>query len=237
MKYMAPNTEKGFTDAILAVANDKTNHPDVLLIGWGGPETAWSGQAIDAMNAALQLTSTRGVTVAVAAQGKADFPAESPWVLACGGTRLAASAGVAPDSEEAWSGGWVSARYLRPDWQAIVDSKGRRAPDVAALASPDNGYQVYIDGRREVTGGVTAAAAVWAGLIAVLNQGLGHDIGFFNPVFYKSVGPSGAVRAVTKAGSTQGCSVGPGWNTCTGWGTPDGAKLLEALRPLVSAAK
>jgi hypothetical protein len=238
--YFAPNTNLGFTNAIKAAANDQANHPDVLLIGWGAPESTWTAQAMDGMNAALKATTARGVTVIAAATRGDDFPSSSPWVLACGGTHFAASSGAIADSEEAWSGGGVSLRFPLPDWQASVASKDahRRGPDVAALASPDNGYQVYIDGKREVTGGVTAAAALWAGLISVLNQGLGHDIGFFNPMLYRNIGPSGALRAVTKAGGeVKGCSVGTGWNTCSGWGTPDGGKLLHSLGLVSTSAK
>jgi kumamolisin len=238
--YFAPNTNRGFVDAIQVAANDKTNHPSVLLIGWGAPESTWTAQAMDAMNAALELSAARGVTVIVSSTRGDDFPGSSPWVLACGGTRFAVSTGGVADSEEAWSAGGASTRFPLPAWQAGVDSKGshRSGPDVAALASPDSGYQVYIGGKREVTGGVTAAASVWAGLIAILNQGLGRDIGFLNPILYRSLGPSGAVRAVTKAGSeVKGCSAGPGWNTCAGWGTPDGNKLLNSLRLVSSAAK
>jgi kumamolisin len=71
-------------------------------------------------------------------------------------------------------------------------------------------------------------------LIALLNQGLGRDIGYFNPRLYREIGPAGILRNITGGnnggGDVKGYPCGPGWNACTGWGSPDGKKLLEALR-------
>jgi kumamolisin len=75
---------------------------------------------------------------------------------------------------------------------------------------------------------------LWAGLIARLNQGLGQNVGYLNPVLYKELGPAGVLRPITEANNAMpgsaACSSGPGWNSCAGWGSPQGTKLLEALR-------
>jgi kumamolisin len=106
------------------------------------------------------------------------------------------------------------------------------------VASPKTGYAVLIDGQKLVLGGTAASTPLWAGLIALLNQGLGRNLGFINPVLYSKIGPSGALRAVTKGDNgihgVEGYSAGPGWNAVTGWGTPDGRKLLEAFRTVAS---
>jgi kumamolisin len=85
-----------------------------------------------------------------------------------------------------------------------------------------------------VIGGTGLAASTWAGLIAILNQGLGHNLGFFNPLLYQKLGPAGVFRSVLNGhnGSPElsGFCAGPGWNAATGWGSPDGTRLLQALK-------
>ena len=74
------------------------------------------------------------------------------------------------------------------------------------------------------------------GVNRTFNQGLGRNVGYLNPVLYEHIGPAGVLRAMTKGdkscGGVKGYSASPGWNYCTGWGTPDGRKLLEALRSI-----
>ena len=101
--YFAPNTDQGFYEAISQAAHDTTNHPSVISISWGGPEDAWSASSLSAMQGALQDAAAMGVTVIVACgdngftDGESDnnphvdFPASSPYALACGGTSLSAS--------------------------------------------------------------------------------------------------------------------------------------------------
>ena len=97
---------------------------------------------------------------------------------------------------------------------------GRAVPDVAANADPASGYPIRVDGQDLVIGGTSSAAPLWAGLIALLNQGLGHNLGNVNPLLYTQLGPHGVLNS------------GPRWNACTGWGSPDGKKLLAALSSL-----
>jgi kumamolisin len=258
--YFAPNNDQGYLQAIEAALADSAHRPSVLLIDWGSAENVWQTAIRQSINNALGKAAARGITVVVAAgddgarenqsDGKphVDFPASSPWVLAVGGTRLIA-AGNAIASETVWNdgktggatGGGISEVFPRPDWQSAIavaaaaDSlNGRALPDVAANASPTTGYQVLVDGQRIVIGGTSAAAPLWAGLIALLNQGLGHNIGHFNPTLYQKLGPSGIFHAVTvgnnSIGNVKGYPAGSPWNACTGWGTPDGKRLLEALK-------
>src|SRR5262249_8870362 len=111
---------------------------------------------------------------------------------------------------------------------------GRGIPDVAANGSPLTGYRVLIDGQTVVLGGTSASAPLWAGLIALINEGLGRNVGYINPALYQKIGPGGAFRDIQKGsngnGKLKGCSAGAGWDSCSGWGTPDGKKLLDALR-------
>jgi kumamolisin len=116
---------------------------------------------------------------------------------------------------------------------------GRAIPDVAAHASPTRGYVLFINGQRSVIGGTSTAAALWAGLIALFNQGIGKNVGFINPLLYEHLGPEGDLRNAaagpTSAAAVKACSSSTGWNPCTGWGSPNGKKMMERLRTLLKS--
>ena len=65
--YFAPNTDKGFLDAITMAANDTTHKPSVISISWGSPEKNWTGQAMTSFDQAFQTAASLGVTVCFAA--------------------------------------------------------------------------------------------------------------------------------------------------------------------------
>jgi kumamolisin len=254
--YFAPNTDKGFLDAITKAVHDSVNQPSVISISWGGPESSWTPQAMQQFDEAFQAAAAVGITVCVAAgdngssdgldDGAAhvDFPASSPHALACGGTTLNATT-TTIDSEVVWNdgagggatGGGVSDQFALPDYQQSAgvppsvnpgNNVGRGVPDVAGDADPNTGYAVRVDGNDTVIGGTSAVAPLWAGLIARINQSLGRPVGFLNPVLYATVSQDGAFRDVT-SGNNGDYSAANGWDACTGWGVADGQKLLQAL--------
>jgi hypothetical protein len=251
--YFCPNTNQGFIDGISRAIHDDVHRVSVLSISWGGPESSWTPQAITAMNSALQGAKARGITVLAASgdsgttdgtsQLAVDFPASSPWVTAVGGTHLRVS-GSTIESETLWddsasegSGRGVSTTIPLPPWQTQVGAPttsagfaGRVIPDVVADASPTTGYAVEVDGQAEVVGGTAAATPLWAGFIALLNQGLGHNIGFLNEELYTKLGPKNALRSIGSASNNGSSAQTSGWNPLTGWGAPDGEKMLAALR-------
>jgi kumamolisin len=174
----------------------------------------------------------------------ADFPGSSPYVLCCGGTRLTASNGAIA-SETVWNdnpqssatGGGVSDFFALPAYQKAArvpqsanpgSRVGRGVPDVAGNASPATGYQVRVDFFNFVVGGTSAVSPLWAGLIALMNQQLQKPVGWLNPMLYGPVVGSGSFRDVT-SGNAGAYSASAGWDACTGWGTPVGAKLLKTL--------
>jgi len=260
--YFAPNTTMGFLDAIAAAIHDQKNKPSAILIAWGGPESTYTPQMRDAFNNVLKSAGASGITV-LAASGDngstdglndgsdhVDFPASSPYVLACGGTKTKISNGKI-SSEEVWNdnpapsatGGGVSAFFPLPDWQSdsaitsrLNGRSGRAIPDVAAQADPATGYRVYVHGQKMVLGGTGAAASLWAGLIARANQALGVNLGYFNTSLYRSIGLTDAFRHVVSGnngvGSSKGFSAAAPWNAAAGWGTPDGRKLIAEFRRL-----
>jgi kumamolisin len=248
--YFAPNTDQGFIDAITTAVHDTTNRPSVISISWGAPEMAWTQAAAQAMDQAFQAAAAMGVTVYCASGDNgandfapgpgaqpgnhADFPASSPHVVGCGGTKITVANNAITD-EVVWNdpsggatGGGYSALFPTPSWQTPVQGGKRGVPDVAGDASPTSGYVIRVDGQTMVIGGTSAVSPLWAGLTALMNQKMGRPLGFANPILYGLAAPSGAFTDIT-SGNNNGFNGGPGWDPCTGLGRPDGAKLLAAL--------
>jgi kumamolisin len=116
--------------------------------------------------------------------------------------------------------------------QADTGQPGRGVPDVAANADPTTGYQIRVDGQEIVLGGTSAVAPLWAALVCRLVQALGAPLGPPHQALYRGAGPGVAppgFRDVT-IGSNGAYDAAPGWDPCTGLGTPDGTALLAALR-------
>ena len=263
--YFAPNTDAGFLDAITTAIHDKTNQPTVVSISWGGPESSWTSQAMTLMDEAFQAAAALGVTICVAAGddgstdgvtdglNHVDFPASSPYALACGGTRLTAT-GSTISSETVWNelannegatGGGISDFFALPTFQAGAkvppsanpgNHVGRGAPDVAGDADPATGYVTRVDGQPDVIGGTSAVAPLWAGLIARINQKLQTPVGYANPLLYGTAAKAGAFHDIT-SGNNGAYNAGPGWDACSGLGTPIGTALLAALAPAAPARK
>jgi kumamolisin len=181
-----------------------------------------------------------------------DFPASCPHALGCGGTNIAVT-GNKITAESVWnqneadtqqdsfgaSGGGVSGYFPLPSYQnsakvpvnASTGKAGRGVPDVAGDADPASGYLIRVDGQEFPIGGTSAVAPLWAGLIALCNQSLGHRAGFINPILYAN--PS-AFNDITKGNNrvqpgNVGYDAGTGWDACTGLGSPNGQKVLTAL--------
>jgi kumamolisin len=252
--YFADNTDQGFLDAVSTAVNDTANKPSVVSISWGGPEDSWTAQARTQMETTFTDAAALGVTVTVASgdggstdgvtDGKqhVDFPASAPHALGCGGTSLQAH-GATITSETVWNdgtsggagGGGVSIEFPLPSYQTSasvptnVDTgqPGRGVPDVSSDADPATGYTIRVDGTDETIGGTSAAAPLWAGLTALLNEGLGKPAGFLQPLLYAAATQS-AFRDITQ-GNNGSYQAGPGYDACTGLGSPNGAALLTAL--------
>jgi kumamolisin len=105
--------------------------------------------------------------------------------------------------------------------------KGRGVPDIAGDADPATGYQIHVDGQDAVFGGTSAVAPLWAALIALINQQLGKPVGFLNATLYAN-GASGLTDITS--GTNGAYQAGPGWDACTGLGSPSGQALLTALK-------
>jgi kumamolisin len=183
-----------------------------------------------------------------------NFPAGSPHCLACGGTTPTFTAHAGGRTELArevvWNsthyhlrgatGGGVSRVFGVPAWQAHADVPvgptgfaGRGVPDVAGPADPRSGCELRIYDVPFASAGTSAAAPLWAALIACCNQALGGRLGHVNPHLY-SIGHQGlpGLRPVTD-GHNDGYAARAGWNACTGWGSPAAADLIAPLAALL----
>jgi kumamolisin len=206
-----------------------------------------------ALDEAFQAAAAMGITVCVASgddgssdgvndgANHVDFPASSPYALACGGTRLQASDGKIA-SETVWNdgvhggatGGGVSRFFELPPWQKGLKVfnkrkasplKMRGVPDVSGNGDPDTGYKIRVDGTDAIIGGTSAVAPLWAGLIARINSITGTPIGYINPRLYKH----GKALHDIQQGNNGHYSAGPHWDACSGLGSPNGMKLKSAL--------
>jgi kumamolisin len=157
------------------------------------------------------------------------------------------------------TGGGVSAKFDRPTFQSGITissvdpgaNSGRVVPDVAAHAANngvDVGYFTVLQGSGGPVGGTSGATPLWAALIARINailaqeKGPGKRAGYLTPVLYQNgsdgqpVGAS-ACKDITKGNNSSaaigGYSAGTGYDAVTGWGSPIGTKLLDALRAIV----
>ena len=253
--YFAPNTDAGFIDAVTSAIHDTTNKPSVISISWGSAESTWTAQAMTVMDNAFQAAASMGITICVASgdngsndnvggsSDHVDFPASSPFALGCGGTSLRASKNVIA-SEVVWNdgsgggatGGGISDFFPSVPWQAGISAKlssgksnplkMRGVPDVAGNADPETGYAVRIDGTDTVIGGTSAVAPLWAGLIARINQAAAVAVGYLNPALYQN---QHALRDITQ-GNNGDFAAAPGWDGCTGLGSPDGGLVLASLK-------
>lgn len=260
----------GFVDAVQsAVANDN----DVISISWGHTESASDIDTLE-MEVVLKDAVKKGITVCVAAGdgGSSDtrdgfwaipaddgmahvqYPASSPYVLACGGTQLMLNGD--DHLEVVWNnsaikrpatGGGVSDLFELPEWQAIhsIDipsandnkRKGRVIPDVAALAA-GGAWQMVEDGKTTVAGGTSAVAPLYASLVALCNQrrgSIGKDrLGFLNDRLYSLARSNDLFNNIRKGHNRPveeypGYDAQDGFDACTGWGSPKTEAMFNAL--------
>jgi subtilase family serine protease len=187
--------------------------------------------------------------------------ASDPYVLAAGGTKLTASHRSGTwISETAWglpyglpgslfqaSGGGFSHLFPRPAYQDGIPGIGRNrgVPDVSADANPHTGMALAISegGGKYIirnSGGTSAAAPLWAGLIALADQYAGRHLGFVNPAIYRIARSASYHRAfhdITRGKNTAefppititGYHARPGWDPVTGWGSPNAQVLVPQL--------
>ena len=184
------------------------------------------------------------------------WPADDANVVSVGGTDLVTASAAGPwKSETAWtdSGGGISPDGIKiPSWQAetgVINSsnKGsttlRNGPDVSANAN----FTFYTCADQTTClaneyGGTSFAAPMWAGYIALVNQQLANNgestVGFINPTIYAENESGGALTSAYStdfhditSGTSGSYSATTGYDLVTGWGSPNGTGLINALAP------
>jgi len=251
--YIAPNTDRGFLDAIATALHDK-HHNTAISISWGSAEQRFTPQAVRAFNELFKEAKAMGVNVFCAAgdngssdgiddgRRHVDFPSSSPSVIANGGTKLVTNAAGGIATETVWNeaaqgsgatGGGISDINPRPPGQRDLPIGGRGVPDIAGDADPVTGYRILVppgEGQSkpglELIGGTSAVAPLYAALAARIEQNLGHPIGDLQKAIYDA--PASAFHDVT-SGNNGAYSAKPGWDAATGRGSVDGTALLHAL--------
>ena len=247
--YFSANSVRGFLNAVSTAVHDARHRPSVISISWGRAETHWARRTLGLFEEVLQDAAMLGVTVCCSSGDHGAFadlqdriphvcyPGASPYALACGGTSLRRGTGrhfheIAWSDKFGASGGGVSVLLPRPSWQSRSPvplnrrgKKGRGVPDVAANGDPATGYRVFVWGKWCVGAGTSAAAPLWAGLIARINQARGAAVGLVTPFLYtnfETLVRAGALRPVgTRLGHVR-----RKWNRHTGIGAPKGSELL-----------
>jgi subtilase family serine protease len=275
----AVSTAEGYITALVDLVRFGVTHGDVISMSTGEGEHCFTSAEVARLNAALQTAASRHVTV-VAASGdigpvgepcsvppassftpvrEVNLPATDPFVLAAGGTSLAASHQTggyrgetawdngAPGTTDQASGGGFSRLFSRPSYQDGMPGTGatRGVPDVAADANGQTGMALVISaGHGQIyignSGGTSGSTPFWAGIIALANQYAGHDLGFVNPALYaiaRGRSDHAAFHDITKGSNTvefpsqtfRGYTAAPGWNPVTGLGSPDARVLIPLL--------
>jgi subtilase family serine protease len=228
------------------MASDNTSKQISCSWGWSDDESS--------LDPIFKQMAAQGQSVFVASgdQGSATaadvvWPADDPYITSVGGTDLTTvSAGGAWKSETGWNGsaGMPSKNKIPiPSYQTIpgvitstnhASKTLRNIPDVAAEADT-NQYSCYDGGCFGGNGGTSYAAPQWAAFTALLNQQAvaagGSPIGFLNPSLYNiGTGPSYTSDFHDiKSGSNGKYSAVKGYDLVTGWGSPTGPDLINAL--------
>jgi kumamolisin len=247
--YTAPNTNAAEVDTWNAMVADDVR---IASSSWGLCEYDRSPASMSAVDAVAKQAAAQGMTF-FAAAGDAgaydcerdsntrhtadlavDFPGSDPYVTGVGGTTLTIGSDGSRSSETVWNqgGGWaggggVSTVFDKPYWQSGTGK--RTVPDVSAAATGGE-YALYSRGKWQNTGGTSAAAPLWASYLALIDQRAGIwgrlTTGALNPRLYQM---SGLGAYDVTAGNNRFYNAGAGYDITSGWGTPNGLTLSNAL--------
>jgi len=190
--------------------------------------------------------------------GSIPTPVDNPYITCVGGTTLStrgpASGYVSETTWNWWtsglgtgaSSGGKSTRFTIPSWQQPINMSAnggsttfRNVPAVAMVS--DNVFVRSNNGQTGSVGGDSVATPLWAGFLALCNEQaktIGQpSIGFINPAIYalgQTTNYTNAFHDIKTGGNTNPSSPAQffavvGYDLCTGWGTPAGKPLINAL--------
>ena len=174
-------------------------------------------------------------------QATAGVPARAASSAAPAGSAAASAPAAATESTHKHHGhggtgssggtGTSGVRGRRGGTGTSAAAGGRGVPDVAGNAEPVTGYQIFSGGQAQVVGGTSAVAPLWAALVSRLAEATGQRFGLIQTLLYAGVTPGTAVDGFhdVTSGNNGAYKAGPGWDACSGLGSPDGTALLTRL--------
>ena len=252
--YNDANTAQGAYDIYDQIATD--NVAKVVSTSWDLDEPDAGLTFVQAENQLFQRMAAQGQSMYSASGDdgaynglgtvNVDDPASQPYVTGVGGTTLSGTL-QAPvettwnDGSNSSTGGGVSMFWPIPTYQVglagVYSTTMRNVPDVALNADPNSGYSIYVGGSwfPGVVGGTSAAAPLWAGFTALLNQQsntLGDgNLGSANAVFYQQAAGSTYHSLFTDitTGTNNFYHAGAGYDNVTGLGSYLGATLINSI--------
>jgi hypothetical protein len=252
IQYEAPNLVANYEVVLLRMAEDDA--AGQLSSSWAPP----SGPS-STLNQILRQIAAQGQSFFQASGDNGAYATGvneqggAPYLTGVGGTYLNTYYGYY-EGETVWnvgtgdlaSGGGISTLYRIPSWQEGIDMSAnggstnwRNSPDVAMVAAQV--YATLDNGKQGAAQGTSVAAPLWAAFTAMINQqaagnGL-PNVGFLNPAIYtvgQGANYSACFNDVTSGNNTTTFSPDqfyavPGYDLCTGWGSPAGQPLLDVL--------
>jgi kumamolisin len=232
---------KSFLD-ILTMA--KSLNAFIISSSWGFRENGSNEWYKTSVNNMLQTLSESGINVCCSAGDNGssdggtgvnvDFPASSPYVVACGGTSL-----ICPNNkydkqtqESVWNnnptqsatGGGQSSFFPKPVYQQNLQGTMRCLPDVSGVADPNTGCKFRVGGNDMFAGGTSIVSPFIAGYIALIRCNV-----FLTPLLYKS--PKECFHDIV-LGNNGNFTSGPGFDLCTGMGSINGVALQSSINGL-----
>lgn len=225
--YWLNNTTDAFAVGIQRAAADGCS---VFSISWGAPETGWPASALKSLEATTAAALTQGMVTFAAsgdnssgdgtARATVDAPACCPSIMGCGGTYKDTQ------TERVWgigtrrgsgTGGGYSGVFAQPSYQTpfagTIGTNGRMVPDLAAVADPQSGYLIVLQGNEVKIGGTSGVAPYYAGLVAACGNRVGAN---FHAKAWASANGFGDI--VTGSNGDYKAASGP--DPCTGKGVP-----------------
>jgi subtilase family serine protease len=238
----APDAAVGNLSKAVALANKMG--AGVVSMSFGAAEGSWTSSYDSAFTATgmsyLAATGDNGAAVS--------WPSVSTRVVAVGGTTLSYSSGARSETTWSGTGGGTSAYVALPSYQSgsIGGYAKRAVADVAFNADPNSGQYVALIAPGTTTtrwvsaGGTSLATPQWAGLLAVANAMRAASakalLGQPHAALYQQIGVvptqyAAAFKDVASGsnGACTSCSAKTGYDTPTGWGTPNVSALLTSL--------
>jgi len=224
--------------------NNVNYRPSTLSVSWGFTEIYNTSQ-INQINPLLSNAASRGINIFCASgdggstdgiPGKlsyVDFPSSSPYVVACGGTKLVCPNKIYDKStiETAWlyGGGGISKIFPKPSYQnpKVTQSSNKRCtPDIALNADPNTGVYYIFAGQGGIVGGTSIVSPAMAALTQTLstNTFLNNNLYTAYPNAFNdiTVGSNGAYKATAS------------YDLCTGLGSLNISSLFTSINPILT---